>query len=107
MRGLNIQSKSRTGRSCRNALMKDLELPPLTIRELRVAAFLSWSWSWSCMVDEWQTLQLCPHTLRVKLRAAERDEVEPRVIAATSRAQPVDGKQERDEVRVRVRERCP
>jgi hypothetical protein len=52
-------------------------------------------------------LQLPPHTLRVKLRAAERDEVEPRVIAATSRAEPVDGQQERDEVRVRARERGP
>jgi hypothetical protein len=56
-------------------------------------------------VAERRKLQLSPHTLREKLRANERDEVEPRVsIAATSTDGAVDGKQERDDLRVRVRE---
>jgi hypothetical protein len=58
-------------------------------------------------VAERRKLQLSPHTLRVKLRAAERDEVEPRVIAATSRAESVGRKQESDEVGVKARRRCP
>jgi hypothetical protein len=32
MRGLEIQSKSRAERSCSSALIKELELPPHTIR---------------------------------------------------------------------------
>jgi hypothetical protein len=40
MRVLEIQSKIRAEKRCRNALIKELELPSHTIRELKAGAFL-------------------------------------------------------------------